>query len=177
MTLTFTLTPKRGASNSSWRQSSVFRMLPLCSSQNGSLTLCISALSNFPQPSTFYIVLWLLKTLALESDPGLLTFLLPNCLHPQALSFTISLTTLHAQQSWNHTQTIYGECSCFCILCVLFLEYHSCQNPSPFSKPQVQSLQPCPLALCSLPSILLKGCLIGASKNRTNKIYLERDWF
>lgn len=124
-------------------------------------------LSNFPQSSTFYIVL-------------VSSFLLPNCLRPQALSLHYFLNkTTCTTKLRNHTHAMYGECSCFCNSVSCFLSILPARMPIPFSKPPTvhspQLCLPCPLLL----AIYLTGSMLvrALQRNRTNKIYLERDWF
>ena len=106
------------------------------------------------------------------------SFLLPNCLHPQALSLHYFLNnTTCTTKLRNHTQTIYGERSCFCIFMSCFLSILPARTPAPFSKPpRVQSLQPCLPCPLQLTIYLTERMLVRAlQRNRTNKIYLERD--
>ena len=185
MTFTFTFTSKRGASNSSWRQSSVSEMLSLCSSLtlsegcalSPSLCLCFSPI--FPNPAHFILfydysrpVPWNLTQAS--------SFLLPNCLHPKAVSLQYFLNnTTYTAKLRNHNHTVYGEYTCFCIFMSCFLSILPARTLVPFSKPpRVYSPQPylpCPLLLTIY---LTERMLVrGLQRNRTNKIYLERDWF
>ena len=81
--------------------------------------------------------------------------------------FSTSLTTLH------------GECSCFCIFTSCFLSILPARTLVPFSKPpRVHSPQPYLLCPLLLTIYLTERMLVRAlQRNRTNKIYLERDWF
>lgn len=159
-------------------------MLPLCSSQNGSLTsVPLLPLPIFPNLAHFILFYDYSRPLPWNLTQASLIFLLPNCLHPQALSLHYFLNnTTCTTKLRNHTQTIYGECSCFCIFmscfCILLPE----AQPLLQTPPRVQSLQPClPCPFAAYHLSYWKDVSQALQRNRTNKIYLEsrlilRNW-
>ena len=132
-------------------------------------------LSHSPHPSTFYIVLWLFKTLALESGPVLLIHA------PKLPSPPCSLhSPLPAQQSWEITPIHCMESVALSAFLCPVSWVSSLPGPhSPF--PNLQQLTHhcyvC-LVICYVPPILLEGCYISRGspkKQKQQDVHLGRD--
>ena len=139
------------------------------------LRLCFSPI--FPKPAPFILFYDCSRPLPWNLAQAS-SFLLSNCLHPQAVSLHYFLNkTTCTTKLRNNTHAMYGECSCFCIFMSCFLSILPARTPVPFSKsPTVHSPQPC-LPCPLLLAIYLTGRMLvrALQRNRTSKMYLERD--